>query len=83
MISMIKLLLSLILALWVCTIALVAAQNGTRVAIQFLGIQSIQIPFGIMLAFSAAVGMVAMAILLPLLRSTGRPSTRYDREDFE
>jgi uncharacterized membrane protein YciS (DUF1049 family) len=80
---MIKLLLSLILALWICTIALVAAQNGTRVAIQFLGVQSIQIPFGILLAFSVAIGMVATTLLLPLLRSPSRVANRYDREDFE
>jgi uncharacterized integral membrane protein len=79
---MVRLLFALILAFWVCTIALVAAQNGTRVAIQFLGVQTIQIPFGILLAFSAAMGMVATALLLPLL-GLGRSSNRYDREDFE
>lgn len=77
---MIRFFLSLILAVLVCAIALVAAQNGTRVAIQFLGVQSIQMPFGIMLAFSVAVGMVGMALLLPLLQvSTRSPQ----REDFE
>lgn len=80
---MTKFLISLILAGWVCTIALVAAQNGKQVSLYFFNLQSIQIPLGITLAFSAAVGMIGMAVLLPLLPSrTGRPSLR-DREDFE
>lgn len=78
---MAKLLTSIILAFWVCLIALVAAQNGSRVAVQFLGVQSIQIPLGIVLAFSAAAGMVGTAVVLPLLQAGSR-STRV-REDFE
>lgn len=77
---MVRFLTSLILAGWVCTIALVAAQNGTRVVVQFVGLQSIQIPLGIVLAFSAAAGMVGTAVVLPLLRSGSNKSLR---EDFE
>lgn len=79
---MLRLLTALILAFWVCAIALVAAQNGTRVSLQFLGVQTIEIPFGILLAFSAAIGMVSAALVLPLLRS-GRVPPLRDREDFE
>lgn len=79
---MARLLTALIVAFWVCTIALIAAQNGTRVSLQFLGMQTIAIPLGIVLAFAAAIGMVGAAVVLPLLRSSGAPSLR-DREDFE
>lgn len=79
---MVRLLTASILAFWVCAIALIAAQNGTRVSLQFLGMQTIEIPFGIMLAFSAAIGMVSAALVLPLLQS-GRVSSLRDREDFE
>lgn len=79
---MVRLLTALILAFWVCAIALVAAQNGTRVSLQLLGMQTIAIPLGLMLAFSAAIGMVGAALLLPLLRS-GQAVSLRDREDFE
>lgn len=77
---MVRFLTSLILAGWVCAIALIAAQNGTRVVVQFVGLQSIQIPLGIVLAFSVAAGMVGTAAVLPLLRSG---SSKSLREDFE
>lgn len=79
---MVRLLTALIVAFWVCTIALIAAQNGTRVSLQFLGTQTIAIPLGIMLAFAVAIGIVGAAVALPLLRS-GRASSLRDREDFE
>lgn len=78
---MAKLLTSLILAFWICLIALVAAQNGSRVVVQFLGVQSIQIPLGIVLAFSAAVGMVGAAVVLPLFQI--KSGSERVREDFE
>jgi uncharacterized integral membrane protein len=80
---MAKILTSFILAVWICTIALVAVQNASPVSLYFFNFQSIQIPLGITLAFSAALGMVGTAIVLPLFRSSPpRPSLR-DREDFE
>lgn len=82
LIAMVRLLTALVLAFWVCAIALIAAQNGTRVSLQFFGMQTIAIPFGIMLAFSVAIGMVGAAVVLPLLRS-GRTASLRDREDFE
>lgn len=78
---MVKFLITMIAAIWICAIALIAAQNGTRVVIQFLGIQSIQIPFGLLLAACVALGMIGAALLLPFF-SSAKPSLR-DREDFE
>jgi uncharacterized integral membrane protein len=60
-------LLALIPALWVAAVAIVAVQNATPVSIRLLTLQSIEIPFGVLLAFGAAVGMVAAAVGLLLL----------------
>ncbi|HEY9877389.1 MAG TPA: hypothetical protein V6D29_02980 [Leptolyngbyaceae cyanobacterium] len=75
---MAKLLVALIPALWVVLIAIVSVQNATPVSLQFLGLRSIEIPFGVVLAFFAATSMVVTALLLPVLsglirtRSVGR-----------
>ncbi|MFH7244961.1 MAG: hypothetical protein ACHWZW_19165 [Spirulina sp.] len=61
-------LLAIIPALWVAAIAIVAVQNATPVSIRLLTLQSIEIPFGVLLAFGAAGGMVAAAVGLALLR---------------
>ncbi|WP_416667792.1 DUF1049 domain-containing protein [Egbenema bharatensis] len=80
---MVKILTSIILAAWICAIALLAIQNAAPISLYFFNFQSIQIPLGIMLAFSVAAGMVGTAIVLPLFRPAPvRPSLR-DREDFE
>jgi uncharacterized integral membrane protein len=71
---MIKLVFALVPALWVAAIAIVAVQNATPVSLRWLTLESIQIPFGVLLAFGAAGGMVVMALVLMLL---GRPSSRH------
>ncbi|MBS3026570.1 MAG: DUF1049 domain-containing protein [Dolichospermum sp. DET50] len=63
---LVNFLISLILAVWVVAIALISVQNATPVSLRFLGFQSIQIPFGLMLAFSVAVGLLGTAVLQPL-----------------
>ncbi|MBD3880149.1 LapA family protein [Phormidium tenue FACHB-886] len=75
---MTKILISLIVAVWVGAIALISVQNATPVTLQFLIFQSVQLPLGLVLAFSAALGMVGMALLLPSGRAIGG-----SREDFE
>jgi hypothetical protein len=64
---MARLLLAIIPALWVAAIAIVAVQNATPVSIRLLTLQSIEIPFGVLLAFGAAGGMIAAALGLWLL----------------
>jgi uncharacterized integral membrane protein len=59
-------LILLIIAVWVVAIALISVQNATPVSLRFLGFQSIQIPFGLILAFSVAVGLLGTAVLQPL-----------------
>lgn len=70
---MIKLVFALVPALWVAAIAIVAVQNATPVSLRWLTLESIEIPFGVLLAFGAAGGMVVMALVLMLL---GSPSFR-------
>ena len=74
-----KLLISLIMAGWISAIALVSVQNATPVSLRFLAFQSVQLPMGLVLAFSAAIGMVGMAMLLPMKKPIGSRA----REDFE
>jgi uncharacterized integral membrane protein len=62
---------SLIVALWLGAIALLSVQNAQPVSLQFLGFQSVAVPLGLLLTFSVILGMVGMAITLPLWRGTG------------
>ncbi|MDJ0621159.1 MAG: DUF1049 domain-containing protein [Calothrix sp. MO_192.B10] len=57
---------SIIIALWVVAIAILSVQNYTPVSLKFFTFRSIQIPFGILLAFSAGIGMVGMTVIQPL-----------------
>jgi uncharacterized integral membrane protein len=65
---MAKFLTALIFAVWIVAIALLSVQNAAPVSLRLLAFESVQIPVGLVLALSAALGMVGMAIALPLLR---------------
>lgn len=78
--------LALVVGFWVSAIALIAIQNAKGVTIRFLLLQSVEIPFGLVLTFAFVLGMVGTALLLPLLRgSLGRSqkSRRYENEFYE
>ncbi len=60
---------SLVLAVWISAMALIAIQNATPVALQFLGIQSVAIPVGLLMAFSASLGMVGAALAIGFWQS--------------
>ena len=60
-------------------IAVISVQNATPVSLRFLSFQSIQIPFGLVLAFWVAVGLVAVQILQPLW-GLGESQSRVDDE---
>jgi uncharacterized integral membrane protein len=66
---MTRFLTSLILAFWVSAIALIAIQNATPVALQFLNLRTIEIPLGLVMAFSASIGMIGMAVAVNLSQS--------------
>jgi uncharacterized integral membrane protein len=57
-----NLLTSLVVAGWVSAIAIISVQNYTPVSVKLLTFQSIQIPIGIVLGFSAALGVIGGAI---------------------
>jgi len=61
------LLTSLLLSAWIGAIAILAIQNFTPVSLRFLGFQSIEIPVGLVLAFSVGVGILGTAIAQPIL----------------
>ena len=64
---MIRFAFAAIPAVWVVAIAIIAVQNATPVSIRLLNLQSIEIPFGVLLAFCAAGGMLGTALLLLVL----------------
>lgn len=61
-----NLLTSIVVAIWIVAIAILSVQNATPVSLRFLNFQSIQLPIGLVLAFSAGVGLIATALILPL-----------------
>ncbi|MER3432130.1 MAG: DUF1049 domain-containing protein [Leptolyngbya sp. ERB_1_1] len=56
-----------IVAVWIGAIALVAVQNAAPVSLRFLTFQTIELPFGLVIAFSVMVGILGTAIVQPLL----------------
>ncbi|XWK89809.1 MAG: lipopolysaccharide assembly protein LapA domain-containing protein [Phormidium sp.] len=76
--SLATLIISVILAVWMMTIAILSVQNATPVTLKFLAYESIRLPVGVVLAFSAAAGAIVGAIVaLPLFTSPSSAS-----EDF-
>ncbi len=65
---MLSFLSSLVMSLWLILIAVFSIQNVTDVTLRFLVFESIKIPLGVVLAISAAVGMLAQPLLLAIFR---------------
>jgi uncharacterized integral membrane protein len=65
---MVNFLTSLIVAVWVSAIALISVQNASPISLRFIAFQSVEMPVGLVLAFSVAIGMMGMSLVLPLLR---------------
>jgi uncharacterized integral membrane protein len=76
-----NLLTSLVLAAWIGAIAILSIQNITSVSLKFLAFETIQLPVGVVLAFSVGVGAVGGAIAPSLWQSAGR--RRQQRELYE
>ena len=56
-----------IVTVWIGAIALIAVQNAAPVALRFLTFQTIELPFGLVIAFSVMAGILGTAIAQPLL----------------
>lgn len=72
--SFATLLTACIVAVWIGVIALIAIQNATPVTLRFLTLQTIEIPFGLVIAFSVMIGIIGSAIAQPLLGFSLTPS---------
>jgi uncharacterized integral membrane protein len=76
-----NLLTSLIVAGWISAIAILSIQNFTPVSLKFLSFETIQVPVGIVLAFSVATGVIGGAIAPVLWQLAGRPQ-EYEDDDY-
>ena len=66
---------SLMLAGWLIAIAVLSIQNVTPISLRFFTWQSVELPFGVALAFSVSAGVVIGAFL-PLLPGGRRARPR-------
>lgn len=80
--SITSLLTSLILAGWIGAIAVLSIQNFTPVSVKFLAFQSIQVPIGVVLAFSVGAGLIGGTLVLALWQLTGQQQVQYEDDDF-
>ena len=85
-------LISLILGLWVVAIAILSIQNvfilddmgeSTLVSLQFFGMSSIEMPLGVLLSVSVAIGMISTGIMLLALTKHERPSPPRQRTSVQ
>ncbi|NEQ66912.1 MAG: DUF1049 domain-containing protein [Symploca sp. SIO1B1] len=68
-----NLLSSVIVAGWLGAIALLSIQNIKLVSLRFLYFESIELPVGLVLAFSVALGIIGGAMVLPLWQLFEQP----------
>lgn len=82
-----NLLSSLIIAAWAIAIAVLSVQNYSLISLKFLTFTSVPIPFGVLLAFCFAGGMI-LGSVAPILLGGGkskkrlRSTRRSDRADY-
>jgi uncharacterized integral membrane protein len=82
--SLAIILTSLIIAFWVVAIAILSVQNATPVSLRFLAFQSVQIPVGLILAFSVGLGIICTAFLQTIAAGPiSRQRTTRLEEDAE
>ncbi len=80
--SFATLITSLIITVWIGAIALISVQNATPLSLRFLSFQLVELPFGLILAFSAGVGVMGTAIAQPLLGFSSPQRDQDDDDDF-
>ncbi|MBE9141709.1 lipopolysaccharide assembly protein LapA domain-containing protein [Planktothrix mougeotii] len=57
---------SLIVAVWIAAIAILTVQNASPISLKFLFFESIQLPVGVILAFSGVSGLLGAALFKPI-----------------
>ncbi len=80
--SFATLIASLIIAVWISAIAVISVQNATPLSLRFLSFQLVEMPFGLILAFSAGAGVIGTAIAQPLLGFSVPQRNQDDDDDF-
>ena len=78
-----SLLASLVLAICAVAIAILSVQNATPVSLSFLTFQSIQLPVGVVLGFSFAVGTIGVALIQLLWSLAGRSDDARSEDDLD
>jgi multidrug transporter EmrE-like cation transporter len=71
-------LISVMVAAWIAAAAILSVQNFIPVSLKFFTIQLIEIPVGLVLAFSVGVGMIGTAIAQVLLFPPGSRDNSSD-----
>ncbi len=61
-----KVILAVVPAVWVVAMAIISVQNATPVSLKFLFLESVELPFGVVLSLGAAAGMVMGAVAIAL-----------------
>ncbi|CAD5960074.1 hypothetical protein PCC9214_03128 [Planktothrix tepida] len=59
---------SFIVAVWIGAIAILAVQNAAPISLKFLFFESIQLPVGVILAFSVVSGLLGAALFKPIVQ---------------
>lgn len=78
-----SLIATIFIACWVVAIAILSLKNVAPVSIRFLTFQTIELPFFLVLTFSAALGMIFMALIQPLWGFNGtEQSKELEDNDF-
>ena len=72
---MVNLIISSIAAIWIALIALLSVQNASLVSIKFIFWNSIDLPWGLVLAGAVALGFI-IGGCLPLLGNNSTASKR-------
>ena len=80
MVTIAPLLTSVAIAFWIIAIAIISVQNATPITLKFLTFESISIPVGLLLAFCICLGIMGMALLLPLWSLTRSRQTLSDND---
>jgi uncharacterized integral membrane protein len=76
-----KLVSFLMIALAIVGAALISVQNAAPISVKFLGWQSIELPVGVVLSASFAVGLL-LAVGLPLIWRFGSVYDDFDEVAF-